>query len=130
MSANKVCAEVLKRIGKVDFMVVNFANPDMVGHTGILKATIKAVETVDKYVGKIVKKVLSLGGVCMITADHGNCEELVGKYKTSHTLNKVPFVLVGQKVKLKNGKLGDVAPTILKLMGLKKPREMTGRVLF
>jgi 2,3-bisphosphoglycerate-independent phosphoglycerate mutase len=124
MSANKVCNEVLKKMGKNDFMVVNFANTDMVGHTGVVKATIKAVETVDGCVGKIVEKVLDLNGICIITADHGNCEEMTGRWKTSHTLNKVPCILVGKKVKLKNGKLSNVAPTILKLMGLKKPKEM------
>ncbi|MFC1801014.1 2,3-bisphosphoglycerate-independent phosphoglycerate mutase [Nanoarchaeota archaeon] len=126
MSAAKVCDGVLKQMSRNDFVVVNFANPDMVGHTGILKTTVKAVEVVDKCVGKIVKKALSLDGMCLITADHGNCEEMVGKWATSHTLNQVPCVLVGRKVKLKNGKLSNVAPTVLKLMGLKKPKEMGG----
>lgn len=129
MSAYKICNEVLKRLGKYDFIVVNFANPDMVGHTGVLKAAIKAVETVDRCVEKIVKKVLDLDGMCLITADHGNCEEMTGKYETSHTINEVPCILVSGEAKLKNGKLGNVAPTILKLMGLKKPKEM-GKALF
>jgi len=131
MSAYKICNEVLKRIKKYDFIVVNFANPDMVGHTGNLKAAIKAVETVDKCVEKVVDMVKALNGVCLITADHGNCEEMTGKYATSHTINPVPFVMVGykRKLKLRNGKLGNVAPTILRLIGIKKPKEM-GRDLF
>ena len=124
MSASKITNEVLKQMNTYDFVAVNFANPDMVGHTGDLKAAIKAVETTDACIGQIIKKALDLGGVCIVTADHGNCEEMIGKWKTSHTLNDVPFILIGKKEKLINGKLGDVAPTILKLIGIKKPKEM------
>ncbi|MEM4263784.1 MAG: 2,3-bisphosphoglycerate-independent phosphoglycerate mutase, partial [Candidatus Woesearchaeota archaeon] len=129
MSASKITSEVLKRMNKYDFIIVNFANPDMVGHTGNLKAAIKAVETTDTCIGLIAKKTLDLGGNCIITADHGNCEEMTGKFKTSHTLNDVPCILLGRKEKLQNGKLGEIAPTILKLMGIKKPKEM-GTALF
>lgn len=125
MSASKITSSVLKQLEKQDFIIVNFANPDMVGHTGDIKAAIKAVEFVDSCLGKIVDKAFRLGIACLITADHGNCEEITGKWETSHTLNDVPFILVsGLSVKLKNGKLGNVAPTILKVMGIKKPGVM------
>ena len=148
MSAIALTKNVMEYMHKYDFVVVNFANPDMVGHTGDLTAAIKAVEATDACIGQIVKKTIDLGGACIVTADHGNCEEMLGKWKTSHTLNDVPFILIGKKEKLRqrrnkvsaglnflkipklrNGKLGDVAPTILKLIGIKKPKEM-GTALF
>lgn len=125
MSAAKITSSVLKQLGKQDFIIVNFANPDMVGHTGDLKAAVKAVEFVDSCLGRIINKACSLGIACLITADHGNCEEITGKWETSHTLNDVPCVLVCDlNVKLNNGKLGNVAPTILEVMGIKKPGVM------
>ncbi|MEM4369243.1 MAG: alkaline phosphatase family protein, partial [Candidatus Woesearchaeota archaeon] len=122
-----------------DFAVVNFASPDMVGHTGKIDAAIRALEVVDNQLGRIVQLVLEKKGVVIITADHGNCEEMIGKRLTSHTLAPVPFILIDGRVpvglsrhrpvRLRKGLLGDVAPTILKLMGIKKPKEMTGKSL-
>ena len=133
MSALEVTDEVIKRIEseKYDFIVLNYANPDMVGHTGVWEAAIRAVETVDKCIGKVVKKVMEKDGICIITADHGNVEEMLekGEPKTAHTTNPVPFILIGESVGLRNGILGDIAPTILHLMGMEKPEEMTGKTL-
>ncbi|MBU0461056.1 MAG: 2,3-bisphosphoglycerate-independent phosphoglycerate mutase [Nanoarchaeota archaeon] len=130
MSANKVTEVLLKRIntGRYSLIVVNYANPDMVGHTGDYKATIKAVEAADGCLGRVVSTARSKGYDVLITADHGNAEEMCGKRKTTHTTNKVPFILVSQKkYKLKTDKdscTANIAPTILKLLGLKKPKEM------
>lgn len=134
MSAYKVRNDVIKSIKskKYDVIIINFANPDMVGHTGFFNAAIKAVETVDKCVGDVVKEVQKLNGVVLITADHGNCEEMTGKRKTSHTTNKVPFIIVSgkkKKIKLRNGILADIAPTILNILNIKQPKEMTGKSL-
>lgn len=133
MSAYKVCENVVKAIdeGKYDLIVVNFANPDMVGHTGVLSAAIKAIETVDECVGKVYDKVVEKEGNLFIIADHGNAELMKdenGNPYTAHTSNPVPFCLVTKEgYKLKEcGRLCDVAPTILKLMGIDKPPEMTG----
>lgn len=134
MSAKEVCENVLEALDKdYDFIVVNFANPDMVGHTGNLEAVITALETVDECIGKIYKKVLSKDGSLFICADHGNCEtmfEIETKEKiTAHTNNQVPFILVSndESLKLKEpARLCDIAPTILDLMGLEKPDKMTG----
>ena len=123
---------VLKEIeNDYDFILVNFANPDMVGHTGNLEAAIKAVETIDASVGKVVEAVNAQNGVLMITADHGNCEQMIdyktGEPHTAHTTNPVPIILVGMdNAKLREGKLADLTPTMLDIMGLKKPEEMTG----
>lgn len=137
MSAYKVCDKVIEVINskKYDLVVVNFANPDMVGHTGIESAAIKAIETVDSCVSKIFDTLLSLGGQGLIIADHGNAESMLnenGTPNTAHTTNLVPVILVGYKnnVTLKDGALCDVAPTILKMMGIEKPSEMTGNALF
>ncbi|MEK7521757.1 MAG: 2,3-bisphosphoglycerate-independent phosphoglycerate mutase [Patescibacteria group bacterium] len=119
------------------FVLINFANPDMVGHTGNIDATRRAVETVDSCVGEIAKNVQTLGGVVLVTADHGNAEELLkndGTIDTEHSTNPVPFIIVGndfrgKSVTLQSGILADVAPTILKLMGITIPQEMTGRPL-
>lgn len=119
------------------FVLINFANPDMVGHTGNYEATKKAVETVDKCVAEIVGRVDSLGGTTLITADHGNAEELLkpdGTVDTEHSLNPVPLIIVGKNFvgnsqQLQRGILADVAPTVLKLLGIIKPQEMTGRSL-
>lgn len=139
MSAYEVTDELLKRLDedKYDMVILNFANPDMVGHTGILEAAKKAVETVDECLGKIVDKVLKLDGSVFITADHGNSEQMIdysnGKPMTAHTVNPVPFVYVSNHTeakKLNEGVLADIAPTMLQEMGLEKPEEMTGKSLF
>ena len=104
----------------------------MVGHTGVLPAAIKAVETVDECLGRIYNKIEELGGTMVIIADHGNCEEMIdedGNVVTSHTTNPVPLIITRENLELENGKLGDVAPTILDLMNLEKPVEMIGNSL-
>jgi len=120
--------------GKYDFVVCNLANPDMVGHTGIIDAAIRACETVDTCVARIEKAVEARGGILCITADHGNVEKMLdeeGRPQTAHTLNKTPFVIIdnGKSVRLKNGKLGDIMPTLLTYWGVPVPAEMTGDVL-
>jgi 2,3-bisphosphoglycerate-independent phosphoglycerate mutase len=137
MSAPEVCAKLVGAIEDetYDAIIVNFANPDMVGHSGILSAAIKAAEAVDECVGKVVAAVRKVGGVMFITADHGNCETMVdpesGEPHTAHTLNPVPTILVnGPKgVTLRDGRLADVAPTLLQLLGLPQPADMTGKTL-
>ncbi len=134
MSAYSVTDEVLKRLdeNKYDFILLNFANPDMVGHTGIMKAAIKACETIDVCLKRIVEKIISLDGLAMITADHGNCEKMSDGNEsfTAHTINPVPFILLQKGTKLRdNGILADVAPTVLDIMGIEKPDEMTGESL-
>ena len=133
MSAYEVTDKVLEAINskKYDCIILNYANPDMVGHTGNLEAAIKAVETIDECVGKVVEAIRKNDGVMLITADHGNCEQMLdyktGEPHTAHTTNPVPLILVGKDdVKLREGKLADLAPTMLDLMGLEKPEEMTG----
>lgn len=124
-------------LGKYSFVLINFANPDMVGHTGSIEAAKVACGVVDECVGKIVKKVDSLGGATIITSDHGNAEQLLnadGSPNTEHTANPVPFIVVGKDFlgkseMLPSGILADVAPTILKLLGLSQPSEMSGRIL-
>ncbi|MEW6715129.1 MAG: 2,3-bisphosphoglycerate-independent phosphoglycerate mutase [Nitrospirota bacterium] len=134
MSAFAVTDEVIKRLdnSKYDFILLNFANPDMVGHTGKMDAAIKACEAIDSCLEKIVNKVQALEGTAIITADHGNCEMMtdMGETHTSHTLNPVPFILLKKGLKLREkGILADVAPTVLKLMDIAKPEEMTGESL-
>jgi 2,3-bisphosphoglycerate-independent phosphoglycerate mutase len=139
MSAYNVTQKLLERIdnGNYDFILVNYANCDLVGHSAVKSAIIKAVEVVDECVGKVVNHGLKKDYTIIITADHGNAEDKIypdGKPKPSHSLNKVPFILVSEedalmKVKLRSGGLSDVAPTIIDLMGLKKPKEMTGESL-
>ena len=133
MSAYEVTDKVVEAINskKYDCIILNYANPDMVGHTGSLEAAIKAVETVDEGVGRVVEAIKTNDGILIITADHGNCEQMIdyktGEPHTAHTNNPVPLILVGKEdVKLKEGKLADLAPTMLELMGLEKPEEMTG----
>ncbi|MGM9594362.1 MAG: 2,3-bisphosphoglycerate-independent phosphoglycerate mutase [Candidatus Onthomonas sp.] len=132
MSANEVAAACVERIesGKYDVIILNFANGDMVGHTGVLSAAEIAVETVDRCVGQVVEATSKMGGVTLITADHGNCEQMLQadgvSPMTAHTTNLVPFCIVGADVKLKDGRLCDIAPTMLDLMGLEKPVEMDG----
>ncbi len=137
MSAYEVCDEVVKRIesGEYDVIVLNFANCDMVGHTGVFEAAVKAVETVDECLGRTVDAILKMGGMALITADHGNADQMIdydtkGAF-TAHTTNVVPLVLVGAEDgnKLRAGRLADLAPTMLDLMGLEKPEEMTGESL-
>ncbi|SHE33619.1 2,3-bisphosphoglycerate-independent phosphoglycerate mutase [Clostridium fallax] len=139
MSAYEVTDELLKRLDqdKYDMIILNYANPDMVGHTGIVDAAVKAVETVDECLGKVVNKVLEKEGTVFITADHGNAETMIdfsnGKPMTSHTTNPVPFLWISKDAEGKSlkdgGKLADIAPTMLKVMGLEIPEEMTGECL-
>lgn len=135
MSAPEVTEEVVKRIesGKYDVIILNFANCDMVGHTGVFEAAVKAVETVDACVGKVVRAIEKAGGTALITADHGNADQMLesdGKTPfTAHTTNPVPFTVVGFKGKLHSGVLADIAPTMLELLGLPQPAEMTGKSL-
>ena len=136
MSAVEVCDEAVKRIesGKYDVIVLNFANCDMVGHTGVFDAAKKAVETVDKCLGKVIDAILKSDGIALVTADHGNADQMVdyetGGAFTAHTTNVVPLVLIGKNdVKLKPGRLADLTPTMLDIMGIEKPSEMTGESL-
>lgn len=138
MSAYEVTDELLNRLDqdKYDMIILNFANPDMVGHTGVVKAAVKAIEAVDECLGKIVDKVLEKDGTVFITADHGNAETEIdfstGNPFTAHTTNPVPFVWVSNNINgrtLKSGKLADIAPTMLNVMNLEVPKEMTGECL-
>ncbi|MEY2480839.1 MAG: 2,3-bisphosphoglycerate-independent phosphoglycerate mutase [Verrucomicrobiota bacterium] len=135
MSAQQVTDEVIARMADYDLIILNFANADMVGHTGVLEAGIKAVETVDQCVARIVPGIVDLGGKCLITADHGNCEQMRnadGSPNTAHTTNLVHFIYVADDAKqfrCRDGILADVAPTILFLLGLAQPPEMTGKNL-
>jgi 2,3-bisphosphoglycerate-independent phosphoglycerate mutase len=135
MSAFEVTEELLARMENYDLIVLNFANPDMVGHTGVVEAGIKAVETVDGCCSRIISKLLDLDGKCIVTADHGNCEQMRnpdGSPNTAHTTNLVHFIYVARdagQFRCKDGILADVAPTLLFLLGMKKPPEMTGRNL-
>ena len=132
MSAYEVNEQLLNELGNYDLVILNFANGDMVGHTGVLEAAIKAVESVDECLGKIYEKVKELNGVLIVTADHGNCEEMLDENDnilTAHTTNPVPFIVTKEGINLQPGKLGDIAPTILELMNLEIPEEMTGNSL-
>ena len=134
MSAHEVCDKCVERIesGAYDVIILNFANCDMVGHTGNYDAAVKAVETVDECVGKVVDATLKMGGIAMITADHGNADVMTqpdGSPMTAHTTNPVPFILCGAGTELRPGRLADIAPTILDVMGLACPEEMDGKTL-
>ena len=135
MSAEGIKEALIERINmdKYDLIVANFANPDMVGHTGVIPAVIKGVEAVDKCLGEILEVLETKGGHTLITADHGNAEQLLddeGNPFTAHTTNKVPLIYVGEdKVELQEGKLSDLAPTLLELMKVEQPKEMTGKSL-
>ncbi len=133
MSAVPVCDKVCEAIesGKYDVVILNFANCDMVGHTGVFDAAVKAVETVDACVGRVAESTLKMGGIMLLTADHGNADCMVdadGTVFTAHTTNPVPFSVIGKECALREGgKLCDIAPTMLKLMGLAQPNEMDGK---
>ena len=135
MSAIEVTDKVVEVIEskKYNTIILNYANPDMVGHTGNLEATIKAIETIDTCVGRVVEAIEKVNGVAIITADHGNSEQMIdyttGEPHTAHTTNPVPLILVGKKATLKPGRLADLAPTMLEIMGIEKPAEMTGTSL-
>ena len=138
MSAPQVCEKLLDAIRseKYDVIVINFANPDMVGHTGVISAAIKAIETVDECVGKAVQAVKDVDGVLFICADHGNAEQMIdyttGQPHTAHTTNPVPFILVNYNpaYTLKEGGcLADIVPTLINVMGMEQPVEMTGKSL-
>ena len=138
MSAYIVCEKMVEAIhsGKYDAIILNFANPDMVGHTGIIDAAVAAVEAVDTCVGRVIEAVLEENGQLFMCADHGNCEQMIdyetGAPWTAHTTNPVPFVIVnaeGCKGIREGGRLADIAPTLLDMMGLEQPKEMTGKSL-
>ena len=135
MSANEVAAACVERIesGNYDVIILNFANCDMVGHTGVYEAARLAVETVDRCVGQVVEATSKMGGITLITADHGNSEQMFQddgvSPMTAHTTNPVPFCIVGASVQLRDGILADIAPTMLDMMGLEKPEEMNGKTL-
>ena len=145
MSAGKITDAVIENMERYDFILVNFANADMVGHTGDFNATVKALEAVDLSTGKIISKVLELGGAAVVTADHGNAEEKIyaasGERRTKHTINPVPIFIVANELKRQTpldeeeskkiyrkttGVITDVAPTVLGLLGVHKPAEMSG----
>ena len=137
MSAPELTDKAVEAIrsGRFDLIVLNFANPDMVGHTGSLPAAIRAVETVDAGLGRIAEAVRAAGGALLVTADHGNCELMrdpaTGGPHTAHTTNPVPVLLAGGPAgaRLADGRLADIAPTLLALLGLPQPAAMTGRSL-
>ncbi|EEH97040.2 MULTISPECIES: 2,3-bisphosphoglycerate-independent phosphoglycerate mutase [Clostridium] len=138
MSAYEVTEELINRINedKYDMIILNYANPDMVGHTGVMEAAVKAIEVVDECLGKVANKILEKDGTLFITADHGNAETMIdfstGNPFTAHTTDPVPFIWVSNRTEgrtLKEGKLADIAPTMLNEMGLSKPEEMTGECL-
>ena len=134
MSADEVADKCVERIesGAYDVIILNFANCDMVGHTGVFDAAVRAVETVDTCVGRVVDATMKMGGIAMITADHGNAEVMTqpdGSPMTAHTTNPVPFILCGAGTELRKGRLADIAPTILDVMGLAVPEEMDGQTL-
>jgi 2,3-bisphosphoglycerate-independent phosphoglycerate mutase len=135
MSAPEVTATVVSKLKDYDLVVLNFANPDMVGHTGVVEAAIKAVETIDAGVKAVVEETLRLGGKLLVTADHGNCEYMRnadGSPNTAHTTNLVHTVYVASdaaQYSVRDGILADVAPTLLDMLGISKPAEMTGSSL-
>ena len=138
MSAPEVCDRLLEAIrsDKYDVIIINFANPDMVGHTGVIEAAVKAVETIDHCVDRVVEAIKDVNGQLFICADHGNCEQMVdyetGEPFTAHTTNPVPFILVNADPKYRlreNGCLADIIPTLIELMGMEQPAEMTGKSL-
>ncbi|HHW36078.1 MAG TPA: 2,3-bisphosphoglycerate-independent phosphoglycerate mutase [Bacillales bacterium] len=135
MSAYEVTAALLAELDadKFDAIILNFANPDMVGHSGMLEPTVKAIETVDECLGKIINKILEKDGVAIITADHGNADEVItleGNPMTAHTTNPVPVIVTKKGIELReDGILGDLSPTLLDLLSVEQPKEMTGKSL-
>jgi 2,3-bisphosphoglycerate-independent phosphoglycerate mutase len=133
MSAEELADRFCEQIGDgYGFGLVNFANPDMVGHTGVIPAVVKAVETSDRCLGQVVERVSSLGGVCLVTADHGNAETLIaedGSPHTAHTTNRVPLVVTSEGELREDGEIADLAPTVLSLLGVKEPQQMSGKDL-
>ena len=138
MSAYEVCDKLTEAIrsGDYDVIIINFANPDMVGHTGVEAAAVKAIEAVDECIGRAVEAVKEMDGQMFICADHGNAEQLIdeetGEPFTAHTTNPVPFILVNADASYKlreGGCLADIAPTLIELMGMEQPKEMTGKSL-
>ena len=136
MSAFKLTDELLKRMNNDDyeFIVANFANPDMVGHSGNFQATVKAVETVDLCLGKILEESIKQDYILIVTSDHGNADKMFDEEKklpcTTHTINNVPFIVCSDVNFIQqNGKLADIAPTVLKIFGIDKPEEMNGIAL-
>jgi 2,3-bisphosphoglycerate-independent phosphoglycerate mutase len=138
MSAREITEALVKQLREQDIglVIANFANADMVGHTGNFEAAVKACEVIDECIGKVVDAALSKKGRVIITADHGNIEQMIdydtGKIHTAHTTNPVPVILVGEECKksrLNKGTAIDIAPTVLQLLGIPQPTEMTGRSL-
>ena len=134
MSAFLVTDEVVKAIssGKYDIIILNYANCDMVGHTGVFEAAVKAVEAIDQCIGRVFEAVKTADGLLIITADHGNAEKMIdnnGGIHTAHTSNNVPFLICEKRVRVRNGILADIAPTVLEVLGIEKPEEMTGKSL-
>ena len=135
MSAYEVTDKVIESIKKdvYDVIVLNYANCDMVGHTGVFKAAVEAVETVDKCVKEVIDEIIKAGGVALITADHGNAEKMLdddGNVFTAHTTNLVPFSVVNYECELREGgRLSDIAPTMLKILKLPQPEDMSGKSL-
>ncbi|MBQ4030620.1 MAG: 2,3-bisphosphoglycerate-independent phosphoglycerate mutase, partial [Bacilli bacterium] len=132
MSVYEVTDNFLKEVGNYDVTIMNFANGDMVGHTGVYEAAVQAVEDMDKCLDKVYSKIMELGGILIIIADHGNCDMMWDedhKPVTSHTTNPVPCIITKEGIELNDGKLADIAPTMLELLGLPIPEEMTGNSL-
>ena len=135
MSSDEVTKNVIREIkkGKFEFICLNFANPDMVGHTGDFNAAVKACEAVDNHLGKIIDEASNKDYTSIVIADHGNCERMInddGSINTSHTINPVPIILVNSENKeINNGVLADIAPTILDILGIETPIEMEGESL-
>lgn len=135
MSAYQLTEELERRIrsGEYGFILVNYANPDMVGHTGVLEAAIRAVEVIDECLGRVLSAVQEINGIAVITSDHGDIEQMIeydtGKPHTAHTTNLVPFIITQKGLRLRSGIFADIAPTLLELMGIEKPSEMTGTSL-
>ena len=129
MSAYEITDTLIDKLKDYDVVILNFANGDMVGHTGNFEATVKAIEAIDNCIGKIYEKIKELNGTLIITADHGNCDYMQDDNKdiiTSHSISPVPFLITDKNIQLTNGKLADIAPTILTLLNIKLPKEMTG----
>ena len=135
MSAKEVANKAIEKIQEdVDFIFINFANPDMVGHTAVVSSIVEAIEETDFQLGRVIESLIARNGVALVTADHGNAEinidQITGFKHTAHTTSPVPCILVGMEEPIRNGTLADLAPTVFKIFGIKKPEEMTGESLF